>query len=127
MSSCVCVTHLVEHMVTECKRFFAGTRYSQNWMFYHDALSLMTAKDTVAWMKAKGYYERWILPENGLHTDDPDLKAYLHRPVGDSPELMPWDTNLNSDVKNSVQMHIDLTRKLDDVFSGNSCGGFRGN
>ena len=27
---------------------------------------------------------------------------------------MPWDTNLNSDVKNSVQMHIDLTRKLDD-------------
>jgi hypothetical protein len=34
-----------------------------DWMFCHDALSLMMAKETIKWMEEEGHYERWILPQ----------------------------------------------------------------
>jgi hypothetical protein len=40
-------------------------------------------------------YKRWLLPLNGLSTD---LKAYVGRPVGNSPELMPLDCSLDHDM-----------------------------
>ena len=30
---------------------FDGTPHEKDWMFYHDALSQLTNKDTVEWMK----------------------------------------------------------------------------
>jgi hypothetical protein len=48
LSSYICVTELVKHMVKETKRVFKGTKYESNPLFYHDALSLMTAKETTA-------------------------------------------------------------------------------
>jgi hypothetical protein len=70
----------------------------------------MTAKETILWMKAKGYYKRWILPELGLHSDDPELTSYLHRPVGNSPEMMPRDASLNQDVHACVGRHAVITK-----------------
>jgi hypothetical protein len=40
-----------------------GTEQEDDWCFYHDALSLMTAKEMILWMKAKKNYKWWILPE----------------------------------------------------------------
>jgi hypothetical protein len=37
---------------------FKGANREQDWLFYHDALSLLTAHKTVAWMKEKGYYKQ---------------------------------------------------------------------
>jgi hypothetical protein len=54
----------------------------------------------------KGYFERWILPANMLHNDDASLKYYYCKPVGNSPEMMPWDTSLNQDVKCAVDRHV---------------------
>ena len=72
----------------------------------------MCANDTVNWMKEKDIYERWLLPAEGLHQDDPDLKYYFHRPCGNSPENMPWDTLLNNDVHKAVERQVVLTLEL---------------
>ena len=112
MSQYVCVTQLVEHIVTESAKLFIGTQFEDSWVFYHDALSLMTGNDTVEWMRQNDYLKRWILPVNELHQDDPTLSAYCHRPVGNSPENMPWDSSLNQDVHAAVQRHVLLTLKL---------------
>ena len=42
-----CITDIVQHIYTETKKTFEGTKYEDNFFFYHDALSLMTAKETV--------------------------------------------------------------------------------
>ena len=39
------------HIVIKTKDFFKGTNHEDDWLFYHDALSLMTVKDCIAWMK----------------------------------------------------------------------------
>ena len=60
-------------------------------------------------MKEKGYYECWILPQLGLHTDDDNLKQYQGRPVGNSPQNMPWDTSLDKDLHDAVKYHVAAT------------------
>jgi hypothetical protein len=91
-----CVTKMIKHIVAESALIFKGTKYEDSWVFYHDALSLMTAKETIMWMKEKGFHEQWLLqPVMGLHSDDPDLKTYLNTIPGSSPENMPWDLSLN--------------------------------
>jgi hypothetical protein len=54
----VCITEMVEDIVIKSARMFKGTMHEADWMFYHDALSLMMAKDTIKWMKEEGHYER---------------------------------------------------------------------
>jgi hypothetical protein len=113
MQAYVCVTDMIEHIVQESKAAMEGTAHEEDWMFYHDALSLMTAADSIEWMREKDYLRRWILPEADLvHSDDPSLKAYANRPVGNSPENMPWDLNLNQDCKLSLEHNIMLTQDL---------------
>ncbi|EJK60897.1 hypothetical protein THAOC_18686 [Thalassiosira oceanica] len=101
-----CVTDLVEHIVCTTRDFYKGTKNEDNWMFYHDALILMTAKECKDWMAEKGYLKRWILPELGLNED----LGFGGRPVGNSPEFMPWDASLNQDVHESVRRHCVLCR-----------------
>jgi hypothetical protein len=67
MSSYVCITDVVVHIVKETQHLMKGTKHKYYWVFYHDALMLMTAKETVEWMEQKGYFERWFLPVYGLH------------------------------------------------------------
>ena len=62
--------------------------------FYHNALSQITAKLTVNWMKEKGYYKRWLIPKNGLNNG----AIYKRRPVGNRPGFMPLDNNLNAGI-----------------------------
>ncbi len=71
MGPYVSITDLVEHIIAESARVMEGTEHENNWCFYHDALMLMTAKETIFWIKAKGYYKQWIYPELGLYVDNP--------------------------------------------------------
>ena len=77
LSPYVCITDMVQHIHDKSAELFAGK--TDDWMFYHDALSLMTAKDTIAWMKEKGIYKRWILPVLGLNAA---RKRYANAPPG---------------------------------------------
>jgi hypothetical protein len=83
---------------------FSDTKYSDSWMFYHDALSLMTAKSCIEWMKLqkignRTYYDCWLLPTHGCNAEH---KRYAGRPVGDRPEVMAWDCHLNKYVDDAV-------------------------
>ena len=61
---------LVRHIVKVTSD--AGKEY-----FYHDALSLMTCKSTMDWMKSEGYLDMWIRPQAGLFEDYADLKRFF--------------------------------------------------
>jgi hypothetical protein len=52
-SSYVCITELVRHIHDETQKVMKGTKHEDDWYFYHDALSLMTAKDTIEWIKRR--------------------------------------------------------------------------
>jgi hypothetical protein len=53
LSPFVCISEVVEHIGMETTRIYQGTRHEDNWMFYHDALSLMSAKETIRWMQER--------------------------------------------------------------------------
>jgi hypothetical protein len=99
---------------------FKSTTHEHDWLFYHDALSLLTAQETVSWMKEQGYYKRWVLPKLGLHSDDPDLKQYRGWPVGNSPENTPWDTSLNKDLHDVVKYHVLATADIEKTHTSRS-------
>ena len=67
MSSSICITSLVEHIMTASAKVMAGTKHEQDWYFRHDALSQLTAKSTIAWMAQKNYLKCWMLPKLGLN------------------------------------------------------------
>ena len=112
LSPFVCITKLIEHMVQATREAFIGTKYEDDFVFYHDALSLMTSKDTKNWMREKGYLKYWILPEQNLYHDDPDLVRYRDRPPGNCPELNALDQSLNKDIHESVNRHVAITLSL---------------
>ena len=72
----------------------------------------MTAKDCRQWMTEKDYLKHGMLPQNQLFENEKGLNAYKDRPVGDSPEFMPWDTSLNRDLHCSVEKHVAYTSTL---------------
>ena len=70
----------------------AGTKYACDWVFYHNALSMLTARATRDWMRDTyidrvNSEERWWNPTNGLNENTP----YKGQLVGNRPEFMPLD------------------------------------
>ena len=70
----VLITEYIDHMMRESALVMKGTKFEDNWRVYHDALSLMTSKDTKKWMDEKGYLEKWILPSENLYVNMPELQ-----------------------------------------------------
>ena len=83
-----------------------GSVHEDNLFIVHDSLVLMTAKETIKWMKEKNYFHRLLLPMDGLQDGTP----YDGRPVGNIPEFMPLDNSLNRDILNSLRFHCVLSR-----------------
>ena len=77
---------------------------------YQVVLSLMTAKNTVEWMKEHRYYKHWLLLENVLHEIKEVLKTYVRSQPGDTPKLMVWDASLNHDIDSAVDHHVTPTQ-----------------
>jgi len=86
MKGFIDVRDMVRHIYSKSKELMKGTKYEDNWFFYHDALSLMKAKDTKDWMENEGILKHWILPEFDLNAERP---RYMGHPIENSPELMP--------------------------------------
>ena len=90
----VCIKELIIHVVEETRRVMSRTKFQDNFYFYHDALSLMTAAETRNWMREQDYEKYWLLPMKDLNIGT----TYHNRPVGDSPEMMPLDCSLFNDL-----------------------------
>ena len=106
MSKFCCITDLIRSMMKEAENLIKGSVHEDNFFFVHDDLVLMTAKETIRWMKEKNYYHRWFLPMNGLQDGTP----YAVLPVGKSPDFMPLDNSLNRDILQSLRFHCILSR-----------------
>ena len=121
MKKFVCVTDLVTHIVNHSAAAYKGTDHENDWLFYHDALTQMTDKKTIAWMEEKGWLHRWIRPVLGLNDliivrdidgNEKTSRSYRGRPVGDCPEAMPLDNSLFRDFRTSMDRHIGITSIL---------------
>jgi hypothetical protein len=99
---------MIDHIDTETKWVTKGTKNEGQGLWYHDALSLMTCKKSVQYMKQKGIFDNWILPWGRLQ----DGTRYNESIPGESPELMPLDDTLNMDIHASSRYHVAITLHL---------------
>ena len=100
-------------MMAESKRLMKNIVHENNWYFYHDVLSLMTADQSVKWMEETEIdgvkiKKRWLTPQLELNQGT----VYFGRPVGNSPEFMPLDNSLNADIMRSFEYHCSSTSIL---------------
>ena len=72
-------------LMNEAEKLTKRSVHEDDVYIVQDALVLMAAKETIKWMKQKGYLHHWLLPLNGLQDGNP----YAGRPVGNIPEFMP--------------------------------------
>ena len=106
MSKVCCITDLIRFMMKESDNLMKGSVHEDYFFIVHDALVLITAKETIEWMKENIYFHRWLLTMNGLQDGTP----YAGCPVGNSPEFMPLDNSLNRDILHSLRFHCVLSR-----------------
>ena len=104
------IKDLLRKVYDASEKVFKGTLFEDEWLFYHDTLSLMTATSTIRWMKEVNIYKRWLLSKNNLNGGT----TYSGRPVGNSPEFMPLDNALNDDIQQSLSLYCAITLKLDN-------------
>ena len=121
MKKFICVTDLVQHICDETAKAYKGTKHEDDWLFYHDALTQMTDKKTIAWMEEQGLLHRWIRPVLGLNDkiividengNEKTSTSYKGRPVGNCPEAMPLDNSLFRDFRTSMDKHVGITSIL---------------
>jgi hypothetical protein len=110
----LCIQDLVWHMVLESERMMKGSKHENNFRFAHDALSTLTAKETIEWMKTTSYkgktlHDYWYLP-----IDCSAGTVFFGRPVGNSPELSPLDRQGFNYLHRAVDFHCCATSHLDD-------------
>ena len=53
MSKFCCITDLIQFMMKEAKNLIKGSAHEDDFFIVHDALVLMTVKETIEWMKEK--------------------------------------------------------------------------
>ena len=99
MPDYVSIHHLVVHLVAEGNCIFADTKHANSWQFYHAAISQLTSKPTIKWMKANGYYTYLMTPVLGICDE---FKNHSTHNVGNLPEKQPMDNMLNKDRPESV-------------------------
>ena len=109
----VCVTDLISWMIKESHRMMRGTVHAEDWYFYHDALSLMTASATMKWMSESFFggvsiKSRWLVPQKGCNGDT----VYKGRVVGNSLEFMPLDNSLFADLKAFIGASLYCHKKI---------------
>ena len=67
MKKFVCIKELITHVVEETRRVMSWTKFEDNFYFYHDALSFMTADETRKWMREMDYEKYWLLQMKDLN------------------------------------------------------------
>ena len=106
MSKFCCITDMIWFMMKEAEKLMKGSIHEDNFFIVHNALVLMTSKETIKWMKENNYFHRWLLPMNGLQDGTP----YAGRPVVNSPEFMHLYNSLNRDILHIFCFHCVLSR-----------------
>ena len=116
----VCITDIIDYIFNETKKVFVGTKYEDNFLIYHDALSQLGEKEAYEYIISKGYDKHWLSPLLGINAGT----TWAHRPTGNSPEFMPLDRNLFRDFHCTVEAMIAATcaqpKDAEEKYSSNS-------
>ena len=100
----------MDHVIAEGNRLFSDTRFAGTWSIYHDALPQWWEQRTQEYIRERGFADRqWRA------NDDTDLLIaghYRGKLMGDSPELMPLDSSLFSDLIEKVAWLVVSTAAL---------------
>ena len=118
------VSDLITHMAKCTTEAMKGTEFEGRGLFYHDALSQLTEKETRKWMNSntfdgRTYWSMWITPVLGCNDivkgeNGKLVKCYSLRPVGNMPETMCLDNSLIQDVHTNVKSNVGATYFLPD-------------
>ena len=101
----MCIIDLAKYMVIEAKKCYANTEHENTYSIYHDALTQITHESCIQWMKTT-----FVPGENTLvYNRFMFGKRWMGRLVGNTPEVMPLDTCLFQDVKESVRKHVAMS------------------
>ena len=115
------VKDLIQHMATTTTDALKNTPYEGKGLFYHDALSQLTERETVSWMKndqnkidGRNIYDMWIKPVLGCNDEIVSRDGTINtrfggRPVGNQPEVQPLDNSLNNDIKVATETQVAAT------------------
>ena len=105
-SGSVCITDLILHMHNATRDAFKDTEFEDKFFWYHDALTQLTCKRTRQWLVEEDLLKHWLLPVGPCN----EGTVYYGRPVGNSPEIMPWDCSLNADVHSCVEFYSSVCK-----------------
>ena len=106
----------VLHLIKTGQDLYKGGQHENNWMIWHDALSIIWDQETQAWLcTLKCPIEGWqdqTWADNficfcGKYNDMVSVH-YNNTLPRDSPELMPLDCHLFSEIKEGVAQNIAL-------------------
>ena len=98
------VTELIDHIISKGNKVYENTQFKHTWVIGHDALSQLWEKGAVEYLALKGFDKtRMLGPQGDTNQND---AHYKDRPVGNSPEVMPLDNNLNADLVYGHSLHI---------------------
>ena len=99
----------IRQVVAESKKLFEGTVHENDFFIWHDALSQWWETEAQEYMAKLGFRDRQV---RCLGATNAGSRYYEGKLVGDSPELMPLDAHLFSDLQAALWLHVSLTSKL---------------
>jgi hypothetical protein len=109
---------MMDHVICEGNRIWAGTACDNTWMIYHDHLKIWWEKDGQEYLKSlpcpiagnpsRTWYDRQI-KICGEKNNTKVSKRYKNCLPGDSPELMPLDCHLFADLQEGAAKNVALT------------------
>jgi hypothetical protein len=110
-SPTVSVTDMMDHIIWEGDKLFKTTKYKDNWIIGHDALSVWWEKGSLEYLHGRGFGpDRYLCAQGKTNAWSRYYKGCL---VGNRPELMPLDSNLNADHERGLVWHAAITSDLD--------------
>jgi hypothetical protein len=104
-----CITDIIDHIIAEGDAAFADTPFANSWIIGHDALGQYWEPDSLKYLESKGFPPSRLLCAQGSTNAG---TRYAGKLVGNSPELMPLDSNLFSDLEYAIKQHCALTHDL---------------
>jgi hypothetical protein len=105
-SSKVCITSLIDHVIAESKRIYAGTPHADTFIIFHDGLSQWWEAEAQEYIRVKGFRDRQLRCVGTTNMGN----RYMGKVTGDSPEICRGlDAHGFADLKLSMAFHTSLT------------------
>ncbi|KAJ1412691.1 hypothetical protein B484DRAFT_467833, partial [Ochromonadaceae sp. CCMP2298] len=102
----VCITEIIDHVISESKRMYAGTSCQDTFIIFHDGLKQWWEKEAQAYIREKGFGDRQLRAVGKTN----EGTIYHNKVVGDSPEMCrTLDAQGFADHKLSMIFHTSLS------------------